>query len=63
MLLAQFYLIRVLTKQEIVVDGLRRGRSAPITIGLSGDKGRGVYASADIQEGVYVTEYRYRIHS
>ena len=50
-ILCVFYLFRVLTKEEIVIEGLSSGWDAALEVRQEGIAGRGVFATSRIEKG------------
>lgn len=49
---------RCLTKQEKVLHGLTTGQDAPLVVRHGGIAGRGVFATASIEKGAWLCEYK-----
>lgn len=50
---------RLLSKGEVNVDGLVKGRSVMLRVIRSRGKGRGVIAAENIPANTFITEYKY----
>ena len=52
-----FVLFRVLSKDEVVIEGLSSGKDAPLEV-QEGIAGRGVFAKDFIKKGAWLCEYK-----
>ena len=53
-----FVLFRVLSKDEVVIEGLSSGKDAPLEVREEGIAGRGVFATDFIKKGAWLCEYK-----